>query len=54
MGSTFHLANELGNEDKDHSTNDGRIVYCRTLYATMHGVQQLDLGSSLIEALPLH
>jgi len=30
MGSTSHLANELGNENGDHSTIDGRIVYYRT------------------------
>ena len=26
MGSTSHLINEQGNEDRDHSSTDGRIV----------------------------
>ena len=26
MGSTSHLINEKGNEDRDHSSTDGRIV----------------------------
>ena len=53
MGSTSHLANELGNEDKDHRIIDGRILYCRSLYSMykMDCVQQLDLGSSLVEVL---
>ena len=32
MGSTSHLANELGKVVRDHSTTDGRIMYCRTPY----------------------
>ena len=32
MGSTSHLANELGNEDRDHNIIDRHIEYCRTLY----------------------
>ena len=43
MGSTSHLANELGNEDRDNSTIDGRIQYCRTPYARMLDV---DRGSN--------
>ena len=27
MGSTFHLANELGNEDRNRSTTDGRMMF---------------------------
>ena len=50
MGSTSHLANELGNEDRDHSTTDGCIMYCRTLYARIISVYLLDLVS--IEVLP--
>ena len=38
MGSTSHLANELGDEDRDHSTTDGRIVYCRTPYVRMFDI----------------
>ena len=53
MGSTSDLAIELGNKDRDHSTIDGRIVYCHTLYARMNGVQKIDMGSSLIEVLPM-
>lgn len=41
MGSASHLANEKGNEDRDHSTTDGRIVYYRTPYARMIDI---DLG----------
>ena len=26
MGSTSHLANEFGNEDRDRNTTDGRII----------------------------
>ena len=32
MGSTFHLANEVGNVNSDHSKTDGHIRDCRTLY----------------------
>ena len=32
MGSTFHLANEVGNVDRDHSKNDGHNKDCHTLY----------------------
>ena len=32
MGSTCHLANEVGNVDRDHSKTDGHIGYLRTLY----------------------
>ena len=44
MGSTSHLANEneYGNEDRDHRTIDGRIVYYRTPIARMTNI---DLGS---------
>jgi len=32
MGSTSHLASEVGNVDRDHSKTDGRIIDCRTFY----------------------
>ena len=31
MGSTSHLINEQGNEDRDHSSTDGRIVVSTVL-----------------------
>ena len=49
MGSSSHPANELGKLVRDHSTTDGCIMYFRTPFARMHGVQQLDIGSSLVE-----
>ena len=54
MGSTSHLANELGNVDKDHNVDrDHRDASCIAVLhmSRMHGVQQLDLRS--IEVLPL-
>jgi hypothetical protein len=48
MGSTSHLANELGKVVRDHSTTDGRIVYYRTPYARMTSIDlinEIDLGS---------
>ena len=53
MGSTSHLANELGKVDRDHSTTmDASCTFVLPM-SRMHGVQQRDLGSSLIGVLPL-
>lgn len=49
MGSTPHLANEKGNEDRDHSTTDECVVYYCTPYARVTdidlGLMGTDLGS---------